>query len=440
MAVHVDALTPDSQAIALLCTTLALPRGQKPLNASEWNSLATTIRQANLRPGDLLPMSLGEMKEALDLPTASISRMVDLLRRGGQLAFELERLSSRGITLITRADAGYPQLYKERLRQQAPPALYAAGDATLLSMKSGAVVGSRDADEDTLEFASALGRRLAIDRNAVVSGGARGVDSTAMTAALDAGGVAIGVVADSLEKAVRRLDFRSYIADGTLVLLSPYHPNARFSVGGAMGRNRLIYCLADCAFVVAAGEKGGTIQGANENLKARWVPLLVRAERGAPPANARLLNDGALPFTREDLDGPDLLARLKGIQSSGQLSVDAEDLHLPKPKRDNNSPGSLAAENEHTEGGRGATAAETSSDLHVSIAPASDAFSLVWPTLADYLRTARSPADVRLFLNIELSQARAWLSRGVAEGRLRQLERPRRYETVSEVVPPLFET
>jgi predicted Rossmann fold nucleotide-binding protein DprA/Smf involved in DNA uptake len=53
-----------------------------------------------------------------------------------------------------------------------------------------------------------------------------------------------------------------------LCLVTPFSPNAGFSIGAAMGRNRLIYCLADYAIVVASdAESGGTWAGATEALK-----------------------------------------------------------------------------------------------------------------------------------------------------------------------------
>ena len=43
-----------------------------------------------------------------------------------------------------------------------------------------------------------------------------------------------------------------------------------------MGRNRLIYTLADYAIIVASdAETGGTWAGATETLKNGWVPIFV---------------------------------------------------------------------------------------------------------------------------------------------------------------------
>jgi predicted Rossmann fold nucleotide-binding protein DprA/Smf involved in DNA uptake len=74
-------------------------------------------------------------------------------------------------------------------------------------------------------------------------------------------------------------------------------PSAGFSVGAAMGRNRLIYCLADYAIVVASdAETGGTWAGATETLKNNWVPVFVFEHEQMPEGNKLLLQKGALAF------------------------------------------------------------------------------------------------------------------------------------------------
>ena len=60
-------------------------------------------------------------------------------------------------------------------------------------------------------------------------------------------GIAFGALADSLERTARQADVREFVSDGKLVLLTPYAPTAGFSVGAAMGRNKLIYGLAEFA-------------------------------------------------------------------------------------------------------------------------------------------------------------------------------------------------
>jgi DNA processing protein len=306
-------LSPDGQAIALLCSTLALPReaSTRPLTPKEWSSLAASIHASELgTPSALFALEAPDIADSLGVSPEAGGRVAELLSRGGQFAVEREHLSARGIWIITRADDGYPPLFRSRLKATAPPVIFGAGNPSALVDRSLAVVGSRDADEASIGFATALGRSCARDGLVVVSGGARGIDSAAMLAAVDGGGKAIGVVAEALERAARRQEFRDHLADGELTLIAVKHPAAGFSVGDAMGRNRLIYALAEAAVVVASGESGGTRAGALENLKAGWVPLFVRDDSDAPDGNRELLDAGGLPITRDELDGDSLLERL----------------------------------------------------------------------------------------------------------------------------------
>jgi len=129
------------------------------------------------------------------------------------------------------------------------------------------------------------------------------VDSVATQAALEARGTAVSVLADSLERAIRAPETRASLARGDLALVTPYSPAAGFSVGAAMGRNRLIYALADYALVVASDEgKGGTWTGATEALRARWIPVFVLDGPHVPEGNRRLLERGALAFPQQFLD------------------------------------------------------------------------------------------------------------------------------------------
>ena len=90
-----DPLTPDTNAVLLLCSTLALPRSgsaPKPLSRSDWNDLARTIAASPLkRPGALFVVSSGALQQELGIPDFLADRVVALLDRGGQLSIELAR-------------------------------------------------------------------------------------------------------------------------------------------------------------------------------------------------------------------------------------------------------------------------------------------------------------------------------------------------------------
>ena len=166
---------------------------------------------------------------------------------------------------MTRSDTDYPDRLKRRLRLNSPAVLFGCGNKNLLNKGGVAVIGSRDADEGDLNFTQHIGKETALQGYSIVSGGARGVDQSAMMGALDNEGTAIGVMADSLLKATSSAKYRNKIMSGDLVLISPFNPEASFNVGNAMARNRYIYCLADTAIVISStADKGGTWTGSSK--------------------------------------------------------------------------------------------------------------------------------------------------------------------------------
>ena len=237
------------------------------------------------------------MEDVLQIDKGEGDRIARLLGRSSLLLQELERLEALGIWLITRLDEGYPQRLVELLGRAAPLMLYGAGEARLLNQRGLAVVGSRNRDARGFELTEFVGQSCAESNLIVYSGGARGVDKTAMGAALAAGGNAAGLLADSLVKAVRASDVRTAIDESHLVLATPYSPQASFNVGTAMARNKLIYALSDFALVIASdAEKGGTWAGAEEALAAGWVPVFVVDGPDIRDGNRLLLKRGAIPF------------------------------------------------------------------------------------------------------------------------------------------------
>ncbi len=321
-------LIEDSQVILLLCSQLGLASGGEltALTLREWNPLARKIAGSDLkRPSALLGLPAQAMAQQLAITVEEADRYAALLARGGTLALDLERLESLGIWVLTRADETYPIRYRQRLKDTAPAVLFGAGSFDLIGQPGLAVVGSRNLDEARKEFAEFIGAACARAGLIVYSGGARGTDAISMGTALEARGQAVGVLADSLEKAIRASDVRAAIARTDLTLLTPYNPNAGFSVGAAMGRNKLIYALADYALIIASDvEKGGTWAGATETLKAGWVPVFVLDSEDVPEGNRRLLKLGARPFPQSFTDAAELqswLAEHAGSPSSEPPAV-----------------------------------------------------------------------------------------------------------------------
>lgn len=295
-----SSLSPNTQAILLLTAPLIAGRGQSSaelLSPGEYKRLARHLRDMKRQPADLLAPEAAELLRACQ-PIIETDRLQRLLGRGFLLSQAIERWQARAIWVISRADADYPRRLKARLREDAPAVLYGCGQVGLLETGGLAVVGSRHVDDALLDYTTAIGRLAARAGRTLVSGGAKGIDQAAMRGALETGGQAVGVLADGLEKTAMNRDHRKPLMEGRLVLISPYDPGARFNVGHAMQRNKLIYALADTALVVNSDfDKGGTWAGAKEQLdKLRLVPVYVRAT-GAPSKGLDALRDkGALPW------------------------------------------------------------------------------------------------------------------------------------------------
>ncbi len=325
-------LTDDDLAILLVASHLGLARGSgaEPLGPATWHDLAARLHEDKLRPSWLLGRTADEL-EAVQTVDVSAGRLAILLERAGTIAFDLERLEQRGIWVVTRAGEGYPTRLR-RLGSIRPPVLFGSGPRNLLDAHSIAVVGSRDVDEAGSAFADRVGQSAAAAGYVVVSGGARGVDRVAMNGALERGGRAVGVLAESLEKWLRDATLRQAIADGNLVLLTPFKPDAGFTPANAMARNKVIYGLADAAVVVASdARKGGTLSGARETLRRGWTPLLVRDGEEVPEGNRVLIGEGGVPLRVEQVaDGDGLAAALAAaIEAFREPLASAEELPPP---------------------------------------------------------------------------------------------------------------
>lgn len=309
-------LLDDRIAMVAACTTLGLPprseRREDVLTNQEWNQLAQWLAKQQMRPADLLYSGNSDLSsDALDPQIAFKASVV--AERASVAAMEIEQLERVGIWTLSRMDEGYPQRWKTRLKGAAPPVIFGSGPYELADRPSIAIVGSREITDDLAEVANAIGLRAARADLVVVSGGANGSDKFGMQGALQADGFAVGILPAGLDRSSRQRDVRGFIAGGQLSLISQVNPSAGFSVGNAMGRNRLIYALSDLTIVIAtAAGSGGTWAGATENLKRQWAPLAVWAGAGAPDGNQQLQRLGGFRFSEMPADRGDLMRLIEG--------------------------------------------------------------------------------------------------------------------------------
>ena len=288
-------LSPTAQATLLLTSYFSKSSNEsaKPLSNAEWGRFALWLKENSITPADLLVGDPQALLQGWHDMRISAERIIELLKRGHSLALAMEKWQRAGLWVVTRSDAEYPKRLKQRLKTDCPPVLFGCGNKALLNTGGLAVVGSRNASDPDLAFTDQVGAKAASENIAIISGGARGVDETVMIGAMRQGGMVVGVMTDRLLRAATSSKWRQGLMDGHVVLISPFYPEAGFNVGNAMARNKYIYCLADSALVIHSGKKGGTLSGAQENLKKSWVPLWIKQTTDKNAANADLVAKGS---------------------------------------------------------------------------------------------------------------------------------------------------
>ncbi len=421
-------LSQDTQAILLLCASFGQKRDSypSPLTLSEYNHLASWLRDNNLTPADLLSPMFQERSLKITINQLDSERILDLLQRGVMLGLAVEKWMSQGLWILGRSDTQYPKRLKQKLKYSAPSILYGVGNIELLSQGGLAIVGSREIDQEGLDYTQRLVEICAKEQIQVISGGARGVDQASMLGTLEAGGTVIGVLADSLAKSAVSGKYRQSIREGNLTLISPYDPDAGFNTGNAMGRNKYIYGLADYGLVISSTvEKGGTWAGAVETLrKFPDIPVFVRIEGTTPEGNQELLKKGAKPFPESPWHRPlntlledamnqsIIIPNLAPIQ--GDLFAQQTSIVF------NNLPDSLEENITVT------TKIENNTDNREK-SEFKTAYDLILPLILEYLKDPKDENSLAQKFDVQVTQMRDWLKKAVSEGKIIKNKKPVTY-------------
>jgi predicted Rossmann fold nucleotide-binding protein DprA/Smf involved in DNA uptake len=411
-------LSPDTQAILLLCASFGQNRKMEPqpLTLGEYNSVVGWLRENDLSPGDLLNPTCQNRLSKITIGKLNSDRLVALLERGVTLGLAVEKWMNQGLWLLGRGDYQYPKRLKQRLRHSAPAILYGIGNVELLSQGGLAVVGSRDVDEEGFGYTQRVAQSCAEQAIQVVSGGARGVDQSAMLAVLDAGGTAVGVLADSLSKAAVAGKYRAGIKEGRLTLVSAVDPGSNFNAGNAMARNKYIYALADYGLVVSSSVgKGGTWAGATEAMeKLKDVPVFVRMQGTVPEGNQQLIKQGAKLFPEEPWNNS-----LRIL-----LKVNTSEVELTKTQAE-----AIDSEKVDVVVNQPSVSANSFTDILLPVNQSSpeDIYELVLPIVLNHLEQPKDAKSLAESLDVRKGQIEDWLNRAVKEGRVRKTKNPVAY-------------
>jgi predicted Rossmann fold nucleotide-binding protein DprA/Smf involved in DNA uptake len=440
-----DLLSPTAQVTLLLTSYFSKASGDtaKPLTIAEWGRFAWWLKENSATPADLLKPKSRSLLQSWHDSSVSTDRILELLNRGHSLALAMDKWQRAGLWVVTRSDQEYPSRLKQKLKNASPPVLFGCGNKTLLNTGGLAVIGSRNASETDLSFTDEVGAKAASEGITIVSGGARGVDEAAMLGAINHCGAVIGVMADSLLKAATSSKWRQGLMEGHTVLVSPFYPEAGFNAGNAMARNKYIYCLADSSLVIHSGKKGGTLNGAEENLKNFWVPLWVKPTTDKDAANTDLVNKGGrwletdakmLFISHLVMDQGSKSARMDESQAD-MFSVPAQADLVAESQSELPSDGievTPESKEEHTLADIEAPSASDSEHFlvneTVSTTKPVDFYRLF---VNELHRLAQDPVTVsELIDSTQLSKAQVgdWLKRAEDDNEIKKLNRPVRYQ------------
>ena len=236
-----------------------------------------------------------------DLRQAGLSQKIvdNLLQVRSQVSLDQvwERLQHLQVSALTWEDDEYPRRLKEI--DQPPPVLYVRGTLQEQDDWAVAMVGTRHATAYGRQVADEVSATLARSGVTVVSGLARGVDSIAHQAALNAGGRTLAVLGCGVDVIYppenRRLAMQ-IIEHGALI--SDYPLGTAPESQNFPPRNRLISGISQAVIVIEAGVTSGSLITATFAVEQGRDVFAVPGSILAPQSQGtnRLIRDGAAPL------------------------------------------------------------------------------------------------------------------------------------------------
>jgi DNA processing protein len=216
------------------------------------------------------------------------------------LSTQLQRHQIDALTLL---DDAYPTALRDIA--DPPPVLFVRGRLTEADRPAVALVGTRRATPYGRTVTEKLASDLAMAGITIVSGLARGIDTAAHRAALNAGGRTIGVLANGLDQvypAENTLLARRIAGPDAGALVAEFPPGVPPDATNFPRRNRIIAGLAQATVIVEADLRSGALITAEfaleQGREVLAVPGSILSSMSAGPNE--LIRQGAAPVTSAD--------------------------------------------------------------------------------------------------------------------------------------------
>ena len=228
--------------------------------------------------------------------------MPDLARRGGgktptlctrdQAEREIASVEKLGAKWLVLGQGLYPRLLAEL--EDAPPLLIAKGNLNQLDQQAVAIVGARNASAAACRFARGLAHDLGQHDLVVVSGLARGIDSSAHDGALETGTIAVVAGGIDVFYPPENEERQKTLYERGLVI-AEMPPGTEPRARHFPYRNRIIAGIGGGTVVVEAAPRSGSLITARLAAEAGREVMAVPGSPLDPRAQGcnQLIRDGA---------------------------------------------------------------------------------------------------------------------------------------------------
>jgi len=211
--------------------------------------------------------------EAVESMTVLAHHLPELEKYRDEAAGILEQAEADGISLTTVLDDSYP--VNLRMIFNLPPFLFYRGELREDDVRAVAVVGTRAATEIGLKRASEMARLLTEHNVTVLSGLAKGIDTAAHRATLEAGGRTIAVLGSGIRRVypAENQELAQQIAQSGAVV-SQFWPDAPPAKYTFPWRNITMSGMGQGTVVIEASETSGAKMQARyalEHGKRVWL-------------------------------------------------------------------------------------------------------------------------------------------------------------------------
>lgn len=219
-----------------------------------------------------------------------------------------QKIIDCGGQVLIPEDSAWPQSLNDL---QAPPiVLIVRGDTQVLTIKSLAIVGTRNPTPYGVRVASEFAAGF-VDREwAIVSGGAYGVDSAAHKGALIAEGSTIAVTASGIDSpypAGNQRLFDEILENGAII--TEYLPGVTARPHRFLVRNRIIAALSRGTLVVEAAFRSGSLRTARDAAELMRPVFAIPGPITAPTSEGchRLIGERSAELVTSVADAVELM-------------------------------------------------------------------------------------------------------------------------------------